>query len=66
MIFFKGEFDSSAANSTVLKAVVHWNYASISRDPNSLCGKLIHEDGGNGYRTWSIYCPITVNVIVLP
>ena len=46
LFFCKGEFDDTVANSVILKAVVHWNYKSISRGPTSLCGKLIDIDGG--------------------
>ena len=32
-------------SGTILEAVVHWNYRSISRGNDSLYGRLHHEDG---------------------
>ena len=62
LFFCKGEFDDTVANSVILKAVVHWNYKSISRGPTSLCGKLIDIDGGE--RFFFFYCPVSVDHVM--
>ena len=33
------------ASGTLLAAVTHWNYRTISRGKDSLVGRLIHQDG---------------------